>query len=176
MPPGPAASRYALGAELKTMRETAHRTLDEAAQALGCTSQKIHRLEQGNAVPTHADVLRLVELYGASDRRGEILVLLASAGAQEWFEPFRDVIRGRMFADHLLRFAAIEGDAAIMKLFEADLIPGLLQTDEYTDAGVRHRLSRTYDTGALPLRRVSPSSSGKSTGQRRTARDWHYIE
>jgi hypothetical protein len=91
-------------------------------------------MEHGDAVPTQADVLQLLDYYGAGDQREEILVLLAGAGAQEWFDPFRDVIRGRMFADHLLRLAAIEGDARVMKLFESDLIPGLLQTDEYTDA------------------------------------------
>lgn len=130
----PGASRRQLGEVLSSLRASAERGVEEAARQLGCSTARIVRLESGKGVPTHADLLTLIDFYDANGHREEIMSLMADAGAHSWFDSFRDVVEGEMFADHLLRFAEIEGDAAVVKLFEADLVPGLLQTDDYVDA------------------------------------------
>lgn len=132
----PAASRRRLGAELKRLREAAGKKIEDAAQALDCSTAKISRLENGKGVPFPRDVRDLIEIYGPeADAKGdELLDLVAEGRAQDWFNGFRDVFQGDMFADHLQRYLALELDASVIKTFEADLIPGLLQTEEYIDA------------------------------------------
>jgi transcriptional regulator with XRE-family HTH domain len=132
----PAASRRRLGVELRALREAAGKRIEDAAEALDCSTAKISRLETGKGVPFPRDVRDLVQIYGPEAReKSEYLLELVSDGrAQDWFSTFRDVLHGEMFADHLFRFMELERDADVIKTFEADLIPGMLQTEEYIDA------------------------------------------
>jgi transcriptional regulator with XRE-family HTH domain len=132
----PAAARRRLGVELRELRETAGKKIEDAAEALDCSTAKISRLENGKGVPFARDVRDLLDFYDPvpADKRDRLLELAADGRAQDWFSNFRDVLQGDMFADHLLRFVELERDAVEMKAFEADLIPGLLQTEEYVDA------------------------------------------
>lgn len=132
----PAASRRRLGAELRQLREAAGLKIEDAALALDCSTAKISRLETGKGVPFQRDVRDLIKIYGtAAEERSDFLMELVTEGrAQDWFSSFRDVLQGEMFADHLARFVRLERDASVIKTFEADLIPGLLQTEEYIDA------------------------------------------
>jgi transcriptional regulator with XRE-family HTH domain len=135
----PASARRHLGSELRVRREAAGKKIEDAAKALYCSTAKISRLENGKGVPNPREVQNLIEYYGAtSDERNDQLVQLAVEGrAQDWYSSYRDVVKGpSSFADHLEldgpgRFVALEQDAAAIKLFEANLIPGLLQTEEY---------------------------------------------
>ena len=132
----PAASRRRLGVELRALREAAGKRIEDAAQALDCSTAKISRLETGKGVPFPRDVRDLIQIYGAEaqKRRDYLLDLVSDGRAQDWFSTYRDVLQGEMFADHLQRFVELERDAAVIKIFEADLIPGQLQTEEYIDA------------------------------------------
>jgi Domain of unknown function (DUF5753)/Helix-turn-helix domain len=116
------------------MREAAGRTIEDAALALECSMSKISRLEMGKGVPFPRDVRDLLALYGTQGRSAELLDLVTEGRAQDWFSNFRDVFQGEMTADHLHRFFELERNASVIKVFEADLIPGLLQTEEYIDA------------------------------------------
>jgi transcriptional regulator with XRE-family HTH domain len=132
----PAASRRRLGIELRSLREAAGKRIEDAAAALECSTAKISRLETGKGVPYARDVRDLVARYGdaAKMRLDELLELAEDGRAQEWYGAFKDVLQGDQMADHLLRFYELERDATGMKLFEADLIPGLLQSERYIDA------------------------------------------
>lgn len=132
----PVVSRRRLGSELRSLRELAGKRIEDAALALECSSAKISRLENGKGVPRTRDVRDLAALYGgeAQTRLGELLDLAVEGQGQDWWSDFRDVTQGEMFADHLLRYVALERDASTIKSFAADLIPGLLQTPEYIDA------------------------------------------
>jgi transcriptional regulator with XRE-family HTH domain len=132
----PAASRRRLGVELRVLREGAGKRIDDAAAALECSTAKISRLENGKGVPYARDVRDLAALYGdvAKARLDELLELAEDGRAQEWYSAFKDVLQGDLMADHLLRYMTLERDAVEMKLFEPDLIPGLLQSEGYIDA------------------------------------------
>jgi transcriptional regulator with XRE-family HTH domain len=132
----PAASRRRLGAELRGLRESAGKRIEDAAQVLRCSTAKISRLENGKGVPFERDVRDLIDAYGpeAQERRDYLYELVEEARAQDWFSAFRDVFQSEMTADHLHRFFELERDASAIKTFEADLVPGLLQTEEYIDA------------------------------------------
>lgn len=130
------ASRRRLGSELRSLREKAGKRIEDAALALECSSAKISRLENGKGVPRTRDVRDLAALYGsgAHAKLGELLELALEGQGQDWWSDFRDVTQGEMFADHLLRYVALERDASTIKSFAADIVPGLLQADEYIDA------------------------------------------
>jgi len=132
----PATSRRLLGGELRSIRESAGKRIEDAAIRLECSTAKVSRLETGKGKPKVRDVRDLLEYYGIGDevRNARLLTLAAEAQEQDWLSEFRDVIHGNMFADHLLQYVSLERDSSGLKQYEVDLIPGLLQTPEYIDA------------------------------------------
>ena len=129
----PIVPRRRLGAELRRLREMAGRSIGDAARALECSSSKISRLETGKGVPRLRDVRDLIELYGPPARASrDVLLQLAKDGQEQgWWSSYRDVIQGDRFPDHLLRLLALESGAGEIRMFERDVIPGLLQSEEY---------------------------------------------
>lgn len=141
----PAAARRRLGAELKALREQAELLVEDAAQALECSTAKISRLENGKGRPFQRDVRDLLALYAPLGRgREQELQDLAAAGRQgDWIDDFREVLQGEAFYGQLApdsggRFVTMERDAAELKLFEPDYIPGLFQSTEYIEAICRY--------------------------------------
>ena len=69
MSSGPTVRRRQLGAELRRLRETAGRTIEEAAEHLECSTARVSRIEtgQGGATPRAKDVKSLLELYEVHD-------------------------------------------------------------------------------------------------------------
>jgi transcriptional regulator with XRE-family HTH domain len=132
----PAASRRRLGAELRALREASGNKIEDAAARLDCSTAKISRLENGKGVPYFRDIRDLIGLYGdaALEKGAELMSLAEDGRAQDWYSTFRDVLHGEMSADHLNRFYELERDADVIKTFQADLIPGLLQSEPYIDA------------------------------------------
>ena len=62
--PGPTVQRRRLGIELRRLRESAGKTIDEVAQVLECSDSKISRIENGQVAhparrPRHARFLRV---------------------------------------------------------------------------------------------------------------------
>ncbi|MGB9376064.1 MAG: Scr1 family TA system antitoxin-like transcriptional regulator, partial [Mycobacteriales bacterium] len=132
----PVVSRRRLGSELRSLRDAANKKIEDAAQALECSPAKISRLENGKGLPRTRDVRDLASLYGpeAEARLPYLLELAVEGQGEDWWSDYRDVLQGEMFAEHLLRYIALERDAASIKTFQSDLVPGLLQTEEYIAA------------------------------------------
>jgi uncharacterized protein DUF5753/helix-turn-helix protein len=109
--------------------------IDDAATVLECSAAKVSRLETGNGKPKVRDVKELLQLYGSTNEsiNARLLALAVEAQEQDWLSDFRDVIRGNMFDEHLLQYVTLEQDSTVLKQYEIDLIPGLLQTPEYID-------------------------------------------
>lgn len=137
----PVVARRRLGAALKGLRLDAHLKLDAAAKALDCSTSKISRLENGKGVPRQRDVRDLIELYGsdAASRQDELMQLVAegSGDGGGLITDYRDVFDGDLISDDAQRYMALEQDARVISSFEADFVPGLLQTAAYTDALIR---------------------------------------
>lgn len=130
------ASREKLGQELRKHREDAGLLIEHAATALECSQSKVSRLETGKGIPRTRDVRDLLDLYQITDEpmRKQLLELAAEGQAGEWWSDYRDVVRGDLFADHLLRYVELEQDATSLRWFEPELFPGLLQTSSYIEA------------------------------------------
>lgn len=127
--PGSTVPRRQLGRYLRGLREEAGITLDAAAKALECSKQKIWRIE-GGAVPVRSvDVKGMCELYEASPQMTEALTSLArETRAKGWWHAYGTAVP-RWFE----LYVGLEAAATRLREYGSELIPGLLQTRQYTD-------------------------------------------
>jgi transcriptional regulator with XRE-family HTH domain len=134
MSQGQATARRRLGAELKRYRDEAGLTLEQAAEALECSTSKISRLENGKGLPKQRDIRDLARLYGKEAEASlEALFRLARQGARAgWWQKYTPLITAEPFVlDGADRYAALESDAASIKSFDISVFHGLLQSPAY---------------------------------------------
>jgi transcriptional regulator with XRE-family HTH domain len=128
----PTLRRRDLSRRLKELREKAGVSVAEAAEALGCSLDKIHWMERGEwNRPRWRDVRDLLDRYGVTDERlRDYLIELAREGAaKDWWHPYR-----KMLSEAYSTYIAFEGEADELLTFELAVIPGLLQTEDYARA------------------------------------------
>ena len=124
----PTASRRTLGVRLRKLRNDAGLTLDDVAERLLLSPAKISRLETGDRMPQLRDVRELGGFYGAPTVvRDELMELARQARQPGWWQDYRLPPQ----EDH---YVGLEASALVIDTWEPQLIPGLLQTPEYTDA------------------------------------------
>lgn len=139
-PSSPSASREKLGQELRRLREGAGLLIERAAEVLECSQSKVSRLETGKGIPRTRDVRDLLDLYEVQeeDERARLLELAQEGQSDEWWSDYRDVVRGELFADHLIRYVEAEQEATNLRSFQPELFPGLLQGRPYAEAIASH--------------------------------------
>ena len=138
----PSSAKRRLGAALKDAREAAGLSLDEATRAIQRSAAALSRLERGRLQkPRLIEVTALLDHYRAvsdaavtADQHAQILRLTTQAAEPAWFSSFRDVLGGPMTADDAQRYIEFESDASVIRSFEAEVVPGLLQTRSYAEA------------------------------------------
>ena len=125
-----AAMRRRLRVELKRMRGTAGLTQRDVAQALDWSPSKVIRIESGKVGISVTDLRALVGLYGERvDSYQDELESLARGSKRQPFADYRDILP----AD-TIRFFGYESSASLIRQVHPLLIPGLLQTEDYTRA------------------------------------------
>ncbi|MEH1014531.1 helix-turn-helix transcriptional regulator [Micromonospora sp. CPCC 206060] len=127
---GSTVPRRQLGRFLTELREEAGVTLDGAADLLQCSRQKVWRMEKG-LVPMRApDVTVLCDRYDAPEGvRAVLLGLVRETRSRGWWHAYGDAI-----PQWFSLYVSLEGAASGLRLYNAELIPGLLQTREYITA------------------------------------------
>ncbi|MDN3355055.1 helix-turn-helix transcriptional regulator [Actinomadura sp. DC4] len=128
----PTLRRRELSARLKELREKAKVDVATAAEALGCSTDKIHWIERAEwNRPRWRDVRDLLDRYGVTDERlrNYLIQLARDSGQQDWWHPYK-----AMLSEEYTTYIAYEGEAEELLMFELSIIPGLLQTEEYTRA------------------------------------------
>jgi transcriptional regulator with XRE-family HTH domain len=104
--------------------------LEDAARVLECDRSKISRIETGQRGIRPKELRELLAEYGVPDREQAALVAIASRGGQHgWWEPYADVLPGSW-----LDYVIMESAAAEIMTYEAQVVPSLLQTDDYARA------------------------------------------
>jgi transcriptional regulator with XRE-family HTH domain len=135
---GPVVPRRRLGAELRTLREHAGLTLEEVAQGLECSVSKVSRLETGQGIPYRRDVRDLLDRYGITDQahRDRLMRWVRDGNRQGWWDDFvlAPDPENPLLPDNLSRYVALEQDASEVRSFEAIVLHGLLQTEDYARA------------------------------------------
>lgn len=139
----PTLRRRDLSKRLKELRERAGVSVAEAAEALGCSIDKIHWIERGEwNRPRWRDVRDLLDRYGVDDDdTRDYLIELAREGAQrDWWHPYR-----KMLSETYTTYIAFEEEAEEVLAFELAIIPGLLQTEAYARALMGHGPAKLDD-------------------------------
>jgi hypothetical protein len=126
----PTVRRRRLGLELRRRRELAGLTIDQVADRLECSASKISRIETGHTGATPRDVRDMLEVYGVTGAEGDELVQIARDARQKgWWHPYSAVLTGA--------YVGLETEASSIRAYEQQVVPGLLQTEEYAHAMIR---------------------------------------
>ncbi|MET4925509.1 helix-turn-helix transcriptional regulator [Streptomyces sp. PSRA5] len=145
----PTVRRRRLGQELRRLREVKGMTAEEVAERLLVSQSKISRLENGRRSISQRDVRDLCGVYEVEDNRiVESLMQMAKDSRQQgWWHAFGDIPYSV--------YIGLETDAASLRVYEPQVVPGLLQTRAYAEALI---------TGALP--ETSPADVEKRVSVR----------
>ncbi len=130
---GPTALRMLLGAHLRRLREAQGVSREDAGWEIRSSESKISRMELGRVGFKERDVEDLLTLYGLDDEqeRARLLALAREANNPGWWHRYGDVLPN-WFQSYL----GLEAAAAIIRNYEVQFVPGLLQTSDYARAVV----------------------------------------
>ncbi|MEW1658639.1 helix-turn-helix transcriptional regulator [Streptomyces sp. NPDC093707] len=131
---GPTAARIVLGAQLRRLRTAADISREDAGRAIRGSHAKITRLERGQVGFKRADLADLLTLYHVlePERRAEYFELADQANSPGWWHEYNDVLED-WFELHL----GLEEAAALIRTYQVQFLPGLLQTEDYARAVTR---------------------------------------
>jgi transcriptional regulator with XRE-family HTH domain len=130
----PTAIRMLVGAQLRRLREERGISRAEAGDVIRGSESKISRMELGRVKLKLRDVEDLLTLYGLAEGsyRESLLDRAREANAPGWWQPYNDVT-----PDWFSRYLGLEATATLIRTYEAQFVPGLLQTPQYARAVVR---------------------------------------
>jgi transcriptional regulator with XRE-family HTH domain len=123
----PTVRRRELGALLRALRTERGMTVEQVATKLLCSPSKVSRMETGQRGATARDLRDLCELYEVSDpdERARMTRLAIEGKQQGWWQSY-----GLDYATYV----GLEAAAATIKDYDSAVVPGLLQTPDYTRA------------------------------------------
>ena len=122
--------RRRLAAELRRLRERAGLTGDEAAATLNWSGSKISRIELNRIGVKRDDLDKLLDLYKVESPYREELQALASESSKSG--RLRAVVAG--LPTDYAEYVSAEDEARSIWNWEPLIVPGLLQTEDYTRA------------------------------------------
>jgi hypothetical protein len=127
----PTVRQRRLAQALRELRRDAGLTQDAVVARMGWHTSKLFRMENARSPRVDwLDVKELMEMYGVRSPHREALIQLArDARMRGWWTPYRDVFTGS--------YVALEDESSAMRLYCPELVPGLLQTEDYARAVIR---------------------------------------
>ncbi|MDQ1010178.1 helix-turn-helix domain-containing protein [Streptomyces sp. NPDC002867] len=151
----PTVRRRRLGQELRRLRELKGMTAEEVAERLLVSQSKISRLENGRRSISQRDVRDLCGVYEVEDHRivDSLMQMAKDSRQQGWWHAFGDIPYSV--------YIGLETDAASLRVYEPQVVPGLLQTRQYAEALI---------AGALPESGVTDIEKRVSVRLRRQER------
>src|SRR5215471_9004702 len=118
-----------LAAELRRLRERTGLTGEEVADRLGWSGSKVSRIELHRIGVKQADLRRLLALYGVGEgHRDELLALASESRKKSGLE------RATAQFPQVAPYVFAEAEAESIWNWEPQIIPGLLQTEDYARA------------------------------------------
>lgn len=128
-------ARTALGQRLRELRHLAGLTGTQLAESLAWPQSKVSKLETARQTPTADDIRRWTQATGSDAHAGELLTALQTLEAQhaEWQRVLNPGLQS-----HQKKLSDLDAKTRLFRVFEATVIPGLLQTADYA----RERLAQ----------------------------------
>jgi hypothetical protein len=136
----PTVRRRRLGQELRRLRELKGMTAEEVAERLLVSQSKISRLENGRRSISQRDVRDLCGVYEVEDHRivDSLMQMAKDSRQQGWWHSFGDIPYSV--------YIGLETDAASLRVYDPQVVPGLLQTRQYAESLIAGALPETAAT------------------------------
>ncbi len=135
---GPTVRRMLVGARLRRLRTDKGVSREQAGVAIRASEWKIHRLENGQVGFKERDIVDLLKFYEVDDpdEVATIVNLARDANAPAWWQQFGDVLPQWFRA-----YVDLESAATIIRVYEGNFMPELLQTEDYMRAMIAGSVS-----------------------------------
>ncbi|NEW38193.1 helix-turn-helix domain-containing protein [Nocardia cyriacigeorgica] len=131
-------AREALGARLRELRRRAGITGRDLANREGWHESKVSKIEYGRVKPSDADVRAYCRHADASDQLDDLLASVHNLDAA-YIEYRRQHAAGLRQGQR--RSIKLAEQAQIVRIFQPNIVPGILQTAEYAEAVLRHSVA-----------------------------------
>lgn len=130
----PTVLKRRLGTELRKMRRGKKLTALQVAESFGWSESKVSRIESGKSPLSDKDARSLLGLYGIenSEEVQQFVNLVRKSRQQGWWHSYGDAL-----PDWFKAFVGFETDASAIRTYQAELVPGLLQTKAYAFEVIR---------------------------------------
>jgi transcriptional regulator with XRE-family HTH domain len=131
----PTVRRRRIAGELRRLRDAAGLTHEDVAAELGWHRSKLSRIEGAQFVRLSLTDLRaLLDLYGVAGKgeRDALEKMARQARERGWWYSYSDVL-----PNPHATYIGLEAEATAIRTFQAQLIPALLQTEDYSRAVVQ---------------------------------------
>lgn len=127
-------AQEALGARLRELRRAADLTGRELARRAGWHETKVSKIEYGRIKPSDADIRAYCNFTGAQDQLPDLLAGLHNIDTAylEWRRVLGTGLKRRQ-----QKSLRIESAARFVRVYQPQIIPGLLQTAEYAEEKLR---------------------------------------
>jgi transcriptional regulator with XRE-family HTH domain len=128
--PSPTVRSRRLRSELRRLRAERGLTIEQVSERTGkdITTSALSRWETGERHVRTGDLGILLDLYGVTgEQREELLTLGREARRRGWWQSYR----GDTVPEWFHVYLGLESEASFLHGYEAELVPGLLQTPEY---------------------------------------------
>ncbi|RNL82179.1 helix-turn-helix domain-containing protein [Halostreptopolyspora alba] len=131
---GSAVLRILLGTQLRRMRTAKGITPEKAARSIGVSPAKVNGVEQGQARLKSSEATTLLTLYEVSDpqERATLLTLVDRANTPSWWQRYDDILPSWFEG-----YVELEESASVIRTYELQFVPGLLQTQDYARAVIQ---------------------------------------
>ncbi|MEU8269397.1 helix-turn-helix transcriptional regulator [Sphaerisporangium sp. NPDC049002] len=127
--PSPTVRARRLRQQLRRLRDAHGLTLEQvAASSEGAfNASTVGRYETGDRIPRQGDLRVLLEIYGVEgEERMALLTLAREARQRGWWWPDRQSLKAGFDI-----YLGLESEASTIRIYHDQLIPGLLQTEDY---------------------------------------------
>jgi transcriptional regulator with XRE-family HTH domain len=135
MPASPSIRRRRLAAELRKLRDESGLSISDVAGKLGWQASRVSRIETRQLGITAPDLRKLLDVYGAEDEayRDRLLEMARRAGERGWWQGYPRTVIPVDVGDLI----SVEAEAAVIRTYQPETVPGLLQTPDYARAVMR---------------------------------------
>jgi transcriptional regulator with XRE-family HTH domain len=106
-------------------------TIEQVAEALEWSSGKVSKIENARVSVMPRDVRRLLDVYGLTEgnEREMLLALARESRERGWWQQY-----GEAVPEWFATYVGLEAEATTISAYQAEVVPGLLQTQRYAAA------------------------------------------
>ncbi|BCJ38767.1 hypothetical protein Athai_62700 [Actinocatenispora thailandica] len=128
----PTLNRRRLALTLRKLRENKGMRAVDASHQAEHEGSWLSKIERGEVRPGINDVKALLEIYDVpGDHRPALIEMARGAKKRGWWQPFSGVL-----PDWFVDFVGLESNATVLRNYECQVVPGLLQTEAYARATI----------------------------------------